>query len=241
MRINKYLATCGLGSRRGVEQIVLSGKVSVNGKVTTDLSTKISDKDVVCVDQKPIRPDLFFKYFLVYKPVGYVCTNADDHARKKIIDLDERLQNLSIVGRLDKESEGLVIMTNDGDFCQEYQHPLGGHEKEYIVEGCVISKDESESECLERLLRFFKCGCLLDGYKTKKAKIKVMAKRGSRLIFNIILKEGRNRQIRRMFSKAGLEVVALKRIRIAEAKLNNMLPGDLVAVEKDFFTSVDKV
>jgi len=241
MRINKYLAMCGLGSRRSVEALVRSGKISVNGNVITDLSTRVLDSDIVCFNKRTLKIDNLKKYFLINKPVGYVCTNSDEHALKKITELDDRLDGLFIVGRLDKQSEGLVLMTNDGEFCQKYQHPRCAHEKEYMVEGRVIDKNHQESEQVEKLFRFFKCGCLIDGYKTRPSEIKLLAKRGATLVFKIILKEGRKRQIRRLFSKAGLEVEKLKRIRIGNFLLGDLSCGQVIELDQEALNdSVDK-
>lgn len=222
MRINKFLALCGLGSRRGVERLVLEGKIEINGKIQTNLSATIEANDVVSYAGQEIKPQIF-KYFAVNKPVGYVCTNYDIHAVKQVCDLDSRLKGLSIVGRLDKDSEGLILMTNDGDFCQKYQHPSGGGEKEYVV--VVKPRNAEHYENLDRALKFFKCGCTIDGYKTRSAQARVVSKDGALYTFKIVLREGRKRQIRAIFEKAGFVVVSLRRIRIGQFCLGDLRDG----------------
>lgn len=224
MRINKFLASRGLGSRRKVEDLVRAGRISVNGVVATNLATDIREEDSVLFDNKPIHATSR-KYFAVYKPVGYTCTNSDRHAEKTLHELSGELSGLSIVGRLDRDSEGLVLLSNDGAFVQSYQHPSGGCEKEYLVSANMPRSSDEDS--LEKLFRYFLCGALLDGYKTRPSKIKMIKREGPIVTFKIILNEGRKRQIRRIFEKVKMRVVSLKRVRIGEFCLEDLAPGEV--------------
>lgn len=229
MRINKYLALCGLGSRRSVEALVKDGFVLINGNKITKLGCDVDlENDVVRYKGEVLKP-LKYQYFAVYKPVGFVSTHSDEFAERKVVDLDPRLKGLGIVGRLDKGSEGLMLFTNDGSFNFKHQHPKNNCEKEYEVD--VRSKDKTDlSPKLEKVLRYFTCGTLLDGYRTKPAKAKVIGKEGDIVRFNIVLKEGRKRQIREIFKKQNFFVVKLKRIRIGEYKICDLIPGQIMEI-----------
>jgi len=221
MRINSYLAKAGLGSRRGVEELISSGDVQINGKVAK-LSDKVEDSDAVTYQEKKVTLKSK-RYFLLYKPVGYISTSEDPHAQNKVVDLIP-VNGLFPVGRLDKDSEGLMMLTNDGDLALQLTHPRYAHEKEYLVKVKVPSKNKSV--LLENAIKFFKCGVLLDGKKTQSAQIKLISQIANTATFNIILREGMKRQIRRTFEKAHLEVLSLKRIRISKYLLDNLKPGE---------------
>lgn len=221
MRINAYLAKSGLSSRRKSEEYVKSGRVLINGKKAV-LSDRVENGDIVAVDGKEVT--LAQKlYYLLYKPVGYTSTVDDKFARLKVIDLIDQ-KGLFPVGRLDKESEGLMILTNDGDFAQKLIHPSHSHEREYIVEVKLPFKDRTIK--LENAIKFFKCGIKLDNVKTNPSQIKLIKQEGSVAVFNVILTQGIKRQIRRTFEKAGLSVKKLKRIRIASFELGDLEPGE---------------
>jgi pseudouridine synthase len=221
MRINAYLAKTGLASRRKVEEFVLSGRVFVNGKKAV-LSDKVEPSDKVTLDGNPITLKESH-YYLINKPVGYTSTVEDEHAQKKVVDLiDEK--GLFPVGRLDKDSEGLIILTNDGEFAQKLIHPKFSHEREYIVEIRLPYKNRTEK--LENALKFFKCGIRLDDKRTNPCQIKLISQEGESATFNIVMSEGMKRQIRRTFEKAGLVVTGLKRIRIQNYHLGSLAPGE---------------
>jgi 23S rRNA pseudouridine2605 synthase len=225
MRINKFLSSTGVASRRKSEELVRAGRVSLNGIAVTDLSTTVDPaKDIILLDGKQVESQKK-QYFLLNKPWGYVSTNEDEHARKKVFDLMPDREGLFIVGRLDKDSEGLMILTNDGDFAQEFSHPKGNHEKEYIVDVC--GKETGFSTKLDNAIKYFKCGIYIDGYKTRPADAKVISQSESKKAsFKIVLREGRKRQIRRTFEKADLNVTALKRVRIDKFQLGNLESGE---------------
>ncbi len=223
MRINKYLASCGLGSRRKVEELVSSGRVFVNGQKISNLSTDIKPSDKVLFDSTLVMPNKFV-YYLLNKPIGYTSTTEDPHSTKNVTDLVPSDPVVFPVGRLDKDSEGLIMLTNDGDFAQQLSHPRYDHEKEYIVEA-QGPRDDLNTH-LDKAVRLFRCGFNIHGYKTRPAMAKVISKKGNIITFNIVLKEGRKRQIRITLDRAGFTVVSLKRIRVSNWVLGDLQTGD---------------
>ncbi|MDO8507782.1 MAG: pseudouridine synthase [bacterium] len=213
MRINKYIASCTKTSRRKAEELVLTGKVKVNDEVTRDLSTQIGESDKVYLDGKMIAPQEFV-YYALNKPVGYTTTTSDPHAKKIITDLVPNDPPVFPVGRLDKNTSGLIILTNDGDFAQKMTHPKYEKEKEYIV--------ETDNFLSEKLLDKLRHGVELEDGKTAPAKIKAT---GSKK-YSMIIHEGKNRQIRRMIEAVGAKVITLKRIRIEDFELEDLAEGE---------------
>ena len=210
MRLNRFLSLCGLGSRRGVEDLVLQGRVTVNGNVVKELGTQIGDEDEVSVDAKPVRTAKPVVVVL-NKPKGYLCTREDTHNRATIYDLlPARYQNLHHVGRLDMDSEGLILLTNRGDLSQRLLHPSEGVEKEYEVR-------------LEKQFKSSDIPKLLTGVHTTEGFAK--AERvyvDSVWKVNVVLKQGLKRQIRLMFYEIGYEVERLVRTRIGGLKIFGM-------------------
>ena len=212
IRLQAFLAHCGIASRRASEQIILDGRVSVNGQIVTELGTKVTNKDEVLVDGKKITLEEKKRYVLLNKPLGVVCSLSDDRGRPVAADLlkssyKERLYN---VGRLDMFSHGAIIFTNDGDFAAKLSHPSAQIEKEYVVETSLP---------LPRYLADdFKKGIRVDGvfYKAKDAEEINSHK------MRVVLIEGKNREIRHVFENAGMAIKNLRRIRIG-----NVLLGDL--------------
>ncbi len=222
MRINKYLASCGIASRRNSEQYVLEGRVKVNGKVVTALSTEIrEDKDVVTLDGKAVSLPKKHIYLMMNKPKGFICSVSDDRERKTIIDLlPEEFKNKRVfpIGRLDYDSEGLLLLTTDGDLANRLMHPSGDVNKTYVckVEGQVLEADIAK----------LRKGVELDGSLTKKAKIKLLEFDGKLSRYEITISEGRNRQIRRMFETINKEVVFLRRVAIGDLRLGGLYRGE---------------
>lgn len=213
MRLQKFLSEAGICSRRKGEAYIKSGLVSVNNATVTELGTKIDpQKDLVTFKGKRVTLKNDPIYIALNKPKGYVtsCRQAGDQIVIDLIDIPERVYP---VGRLDKDSTGLLILTNDGDLHHRLSHPSFDHEKEYDV---TVSREISDSS----LARIGK-GMPIMGTKTRPAKIKRISSRR----FRVVLKEGRNRQIRRMVRKVGNQVKSLKRIRIANIKLGKLAPG----------------
>lgn len=214
MRLQKYLAHAGLCSRRKAEEYILAGRIKINGITISELGTKVDPSDFVFFDDKPVllrieQPKI---YLALNKPEGYVtsCSQKKTKIVMDLIDMDERIYP---VGRLDKNSKGLILLTNDGELHNKLSHPSFDHEKEYIVTTVDPVSDKA--------LRSMAEGVMIDEVKTRKA----MVKRISEKQFCIVLKEGRNRQIRKMVQKTGNEVDTLLRIRIANIHLGKLKEG----------------
>ena len=218
IRLQKYLANAGLCSRRKAEEHILNGKIKVNNQIIIKLGTKIDpDHDLIYFNNKKIifENKTAKIYIAVNKPKGFV-TSCYQKKTKIILDLiDNTDQRIYPVGRLDKDSQGLVLLTNDGDLHNKLSHPSYDHEKEYIV----TTLNPISKTALENMAK----GMIIskDQIKTRKAKIKQISKKK----FNIILKQGKNRQIRKMVGKTGNSVVLLKRIRMANICLGNLKQG----------------
>ncbi|MCX7713190.1 MAG: rRNA pseudouridine synthase [Chthoniobacterales bacterium] len=222
MRINQYLAEAGLGSRRGCERLVLEGRVWVNGAVVRTLSVQIQAKDRVEVDGRVVQR-VKKVWFALYKPKGFLTTCSDPQERQTVLDLVSYKGRLFPVGRLDKESEGLVLLTNDGQLAQRLLHPRYGVEKEYEV---VLDKEVTEKD-KARLLRGFP----IEGGRGRFDKISGSVRRkigGGREVWKVyvVLRQGIKRQIRQMFYRLGYEVLRLKRIRIGPIELRGLGKGE---------------
>lgn len=218
MRINKYLALCGIGSRRKVEAFVQNGDVKVNGKVITELSYDVNPKkDVVEYQNQKISVPKGYVYYKLHKPKGYICSASDEHGRKTIYDLVNVPERVFSVGRLDYNSEGLLILTNDGDFANALTHPANHVNKEYIV--------TVEGEMLESELAVLRAGVVEDGKRMPSAKVKLLEYKNKVSRLSVIIDEGQNRQIRRMFEAIGKTIILLKRIAIGGLKLGGLERG----------------
>lgn len=218
MRINKYLAECGIASRRASEQIILDGRVKLNGKTVTELATDVKETDTVTVDGRKIAPSEKKVYIMLHKPKGCVCTVSDELGRKTVMDLlDGMKERVFPVGRLDFDTEGLLLLTNDGDLANRITHPRNEISKTYIakIEG------EIPEDSLEQLRR----GVMIDGKKTNKAKVVLVDFNDNISRIRVTISEGRNRQVRRMFEAVGKEVIFLKRERIGDLKLGGLSRG----------------
>ena len=219
MRINKFIAQAGVASRRGAEKLIVDGKIKVNGKVVTDLATDINlDNDVVVYDGKKLKATNHFTYVMFYKPKGCVTTVSDEQGRKTIYDyIDITDKRLFPVGRLDYNSEGLLLLTNDGDMAYKLTHPSNEVPKTYLV--------KIEGELKESELNKLRSGIELDGTLTKRCKLKLKEFADGISSFEMTIYEGRNRQIRRMFETIGKEVIFLKRIAIGDVRLGGLSRG----------------
>lgn len=236
-RLHKYIARCGVASRRKAEELIARGVIKVNGEKVTQQGILINpETDVVEVDGKRITPYKSLVYYALNKPRGYISTCDDDHAKNKITDLVPPYPRVFPVGRLDKDSEGLIILTNDGELSMKLTHPRFDHEKEYLVHVKIKSPSGLLSnEALMEKLKNLEKGVKIEGKVTRPAKIIVeevnAAKR--QIIFRIILQEGRKRQIRRMCDSLGFTVKSLKRIRIGKLELGNLKPGEYRIVGRE--------
>ena len=215
-RLQAFLAHCGVASRRASEQIILDGRVSVNGVVVTELGTKVSDYDKVCVDGKPVHLEERKCYVLLNKPAGFVCSSSDEKGRQVAADLlrDSYKERLYNVGRLDMYSKGMILFTNDGDFAVKLSHPSSQIEKEYIVE---TSQDVSPETA-----KLLEHGVRIDNIFYKCVRCEILKPRK----IKIVLIEGKNREIRRMLESQNIGTRSLVRVRIGNINLDNLRPGE---------------
>lgn len=213
VRLNKYLASCAIGSRRGCEELIETGRVEVNGAPCLKLATRITPADSVRVDGKRVLPkDEIVVIF--HKPRGYVCTRSDELGRKTIYDLlPPALHALHHVGRLDTDSEGMLILTNDGDLSQKLMHPSKSVEKEYLV----TSNQAFENVHLDQFL----VGVFTEEGKLKAKNIERISARR----IKVVLDHGAKRQIRVMFEALGYQVTKLLRVRIGKLWLGDLEPA----------------
>ena len=219
MRINKFLASSGLGSRRKCEEFVLDGRVMINGKVETNLAFDVSEKDKVLFDGKAVNPPKEFTYLMMHKPKGYLTTVTDDRNRKTVMELlPDEYKTLMPVGRLDYNSEGLLLFTNNGDIAQRIMRPQRQVVKTYSVkvEGEVSEVDAKEME---------KGVTLVDGTKFKECKVQILEIKDRKTKLEVSITEGKNREIRKIFDHFGYNVIFLKRISIGKIKLGGLTRG----------------
>lgn len=229
MRINKFLSRSGIASRRNAEKLILNGEITINNAVVTDLSYQVSSEDVVVYKNKVIKPVKQIYYIMLNKPIGYLCTNSkkfDDKIIFDLIDIDEKLFS---IGRLDKDSRGLILITNDGDLYNKVIHPRSEIYKKYIVRINNILRNEDKIK-LEN-------GVDIGNYITNKSRVKILDKR----LIQIEINEGKNRQIRKMFAVLGYEVLDLNRISIGEVVMTDIEIGkyrNLNKKELDYLNSL---
>ncbi len=215
-RLQAFLAHAGVASRRASEKIILDGRVSVNGATVTELGTKVGPGDKVFVDGKQVFAEETKRYVLLNKPVGYVCSMSDEKGRPVAADLlkDKYSERLYNVGRLDMFSCGLIIFTNDGDFAKVLSHPSAEIEKEYVVDTSLPLPRGLDAD--------FERGLRVDGvfYKAKSAR-ELNSHRMA-----VVLVEGKNREIRRVFESREASIKRLCRVRIGNININEMAPGE---------------
>jgi 23S rRNA pseudouridine2605 synthase len=217
-RLNKYLAHAGVGSRRFCDTLIAAGRVKVDGVQVRDLGLKVDPlRQTVAVDDQPVRAEKPV-YWVVNKPVGTLCTNSDPGGRPRAIDLLPHVdQRVYTVGRLDEASEGLLLMTNDGDLAMPLMHPRYGIPKTYLV----LVAGRPSSDDLSKLLE----GVWLSEGKVKARSVKRVKRQGNSTWLRIVLTEGKNREIRRMLARLGHKVMKLRRIAIGPIKLDKLPKG----------------
>lgn len=213
-RLNKYLASCGVCSRRDADRLIEEGRVFVNGQKAS-VGMQVSDQDKILVNGKPVHGKNEKVVFAYYKPVGVVCTERDRFADKKITDMVKFPVRVTYAGRLDKDSEGLLLLTNDGELIEAMMRGSAGHEKEYVV--------KVDKEITDAFLQSLENGVFLPelNVKTRPCKTEVIGK----YTFRIVLTQGVNRQIRRMVKELGYHVYAIKRVRVVNIQLADLKPG----------------
>ena len=234
MRLNKFLSSAGIASRRKCDELILEGKVSVNGKIVSELGTIINEnKDKVCSMGEPVGAQNKLIYLKLHKPKGYICSAADEKGRKTIFDLLPKENRLFSVGRLDYNTEGLILITNDGDFAKAMSHPSFGIEKEYIV---VIEGRISESE-----LAVLRAGVVEKGVRLPKAKVAPIKFDGKLTRLSVIIDEGKNRQIRRMFEAINKNIVLLKRVSVGPFVLGGLQRGKYKEFSKEEMGIIEEI
>ncbi len=216
MRINKYLATCGIASRRECDRLIGEGKVTVNGK-RAEIGLEVNDDDEIFVNGNRVAVKKN-EYYILNKPKGYICSVSDDKGRKTVMDLmPQNAGRIYPVGRLDYDSEGLLIMTTDGELAQRLTHPSNEVPKTYLV--------KVEGTLTESALNPIRSGVEIEGVMTKKCKAHIVETNKLYTKVHITLTEGKNREIRKMFASIGKEVMLLKRIKIGEINLRGLDRG----------------
>src|SRR5262245_17897662 len=216
-RLNNLLAHAGVGSRRYVETLIRAGRVSVDGRTVRELGTKVEPGRKIAVDGVPIRREKLV-YWLVHKPRGYICSNRDPARRPLAIDLVPQVaQRVYTVGRLDEASEGLLLLTNDGDLAHRLMHPRFGVEKTYLVQ--VAGQPTRED--LQQLLK----GVWLSDGHVKARQVKRLKVQGQSTWLRVVLNEGKNREIRRMLARLGHKVMRLRRTALGPVQLGTLAPG----------------
>lgn len=217
MRLNKYLAECGVCSRRKADEIIAEGRVSVNGRKAPPQGMEVGEKDTVFLDGKKILPVTHYEYIMFNKPKGCVTTRSDDKGRKTVFDYVPGDVRLVPVGRLDYDSEGLLILTNDGKLVFRLTHPSSAIPKSYIVkiEGSIAESD----------LAILRKGATYEGVKYGRCKVKLLGEENGLSRLEVVITEGKNREIRNMFAAVEKNVVFLKRVAIGELRLGGLGRG----------------
>ena len=218
MRINKYLAECGVASRRACDRLIAEGKVTINGRPAA-LGDDVSEgRDEVLVDGNPVQLSAQHRYYLMNKPKGYICSVHDEHGRKTVMDLlPPGAGRVYPVGRLDYDTEGMLLLTDDGDLAFRLTHPKNEIPKTYLA--------KIEGSISDTALNQLRSGVELDGKLTNKSKVKVVETDKDYTKLHVTIHEGRNRQVRRMFESIGKEVIFLKRIKIGDMQLGSLERG----------------
>lgn len=218
-RLQKYLSECGIASRRKCEEIILNKKVKVNGKIINELGYKVSNNDFVTVDDIEVRKKEK-EYYILYKPEKVICSVKDDKNRTTVVDLINTTEKIFPVGRLDYDTSGLLILTNDGELANMLTHPSHTIEKKYLakIEGIITPKD----------IYMLENGIEIEGVKTKKAKAKIQKidKKNKKSFVELTISEGRNHQVKNMFGILGYKVLKLKRTNYDFLTLKNLSIGE---------------
>jgi 23S rRNA pseudouridine2605 synthase len=234
-RLNKYLAHAGVGSRRHCDDLIAAGRIAINGRAVRDLGARVEPGQRVTVDGQPVRHERHV-YWLVNKPRGYLSTNFDPAGRPRVIDLVPYIsQRVYTVGRLDEASEGLILLTNDGDLANLLMHPRFGVEKTYEVQVAGHPTAEDQRQLLK--------GVYLSEGHVKARHAKKLRSQGASTWLHIVLNEGKNREIRRMLARLGHKVLRLERIALGPVKLGGLAPGKarrLTRLEVDALRAITK-
>ena len=218
-RLQKYMARCGIASRRKCEELILNGNVQVNDKVVLELGIKVnSESDVVKYNGKVIKPEENKVYIMINKPEDIITSVKDEKGRKTVIDLIDVKERIYPIGRLDYDSSGLLLLTNDGEIYNKIIHPRVNIDKVYVA---LVKGIFTEEE-----IKKFENGIDIGGYITSNSSIKILKKYSNSCEVEIIIHEGKNRQIRKMCSALNHEVVSLKRIKVGDISAKSLKKGE---------------
>lgn len=219
-RLQKVISNLGYCSRRKAEELILNGKVSVNGKQILELGTKVGNSDIIEINGEVLDKNHNYEYYLLYKPRGVVTTTSDEKGRKTVIDLIPTNNRIYPIGRLDYDTTGILLLTNDGTFANGLMHPSNKIDKTYIakIKGILTGYD----------VKKLRNGVIIDERKTSKAHVKVKSidKKKETCIVELTIHEGRNHQVKKMFASIGYEVLKLKRESIAFLTLDGVKSGE---------------
>lgn len=219
-RLQKVIANLGYCSRRKAEELISTGKVSVNGTIVTELGTKVKKGDTILVEGNILDNNKNYEYYILNKPRGVVTTTNDEHGRKTVVDLIDTSTRIYPVGRLDYDTTGLLLLTNDGELANKLMHPSSNIEKTYVakIEGLISPIS----------VKKLKSGVVIDGYKTRPAKVKVKKynKSTNKSIVEITISEGKNHQVKKMFEAVGHHVEKLKREKYAIFDIKSLKVGE---------------
>ena len=232
MRLNKFLARCGVDSRRKCDLLIRDKKVSINGHIVTDFSYNVKNQDIVLLNGKYLEIEDESVVYLLNKPKGYICTSNDTHSRLKVVDLIDTNVRLFTVGRLDRDTTGIILLTNDGDISNNLTHPKFMKEKKYFVK----TKGRIDSTNIKKL----KDGLILEDGTRVTAKIKMLNQLGNNYEWDVILMEGKNREIKRIFTNFDAKVTLLHRYYFCGFQLNKLNPGQYRKLSKVEFNKIFK-
>jgi pseudouridine synthase len=216
-RLQKILAAAGYGSRRACEKYLIEGRVRVNGEIVSLGAKANPDIDDITVDNQPVVPEKLV-YFMLNKPRGVISSLKPQGNRKTVRDFIPISERIYPVGRLDKHSEGLILLTNDGELTDRLTHPRYGHEKEYEIHIAGHPKDEQFDS--------WRRGIILDGKRTASAKVRIIKRSAAGTWIKVVMREGRKHQIRRIAQVSEMRVKRLRRVRMGTLRLGNLLPGE---------------
>lgn len=233
MRLQKYMAHCGVASRRKSEEIISEKRVNVNGVTIDNPAYQVKKGDKVLVDGKLIKLKEDFKYFIINKPLGVVSTVSDEKDRVNVVDLVNTTARIYPVGRLDMDTSGLLVLTNDGEFTNIMTHPRYELEKTYIA--------TVEGKPGKRELEMLRNGIKLDGKFTRDGKFRILRNFGTHSVIEVKIKEGRNRQVKRMFEAVNHPVKSLKRIKFGEIELGGLQIGEYRPFNNEELEYVEKI
>ena len=219
-RLQKVIANLGYASRRKAEELIKEGKVKVNGETVTELGTKVKTSDTIEVENTILDNNKNYEYYLLNKPRKVISSSSDEHGRKTVVDLVQSKERIYPVGRLDYDTTGIILLTNDGELANKLMHPSSNIEKKYVakVKGLVTGYE----------IKKLREGVVIDGKKTSKAKVNLKSydKKTDKSIVELIIHEGRNHQVKKMFEAVHHDVLKLKREKYANLDLTGLKPGE---------------